>query len=325
MATTTRPPSTHTRSWPSWPRRSRLTWRGCRSAARAGWSLDIDASGVYTQATFCFKSQQGASHSVWGWTEAEKALEQIEAGKVKAEPSRGHEPQKQPCARCQKKVAEREYVEDAWYCKECARLVKQEIQALKRQLIADVQAIVAPWLEQAPPDALRLVIKTMGWQAMEAAGLRTNDPNKVIEQIRAAPLVSLRRGILTQVVNSAYANRRQPVYGAPQQQTLVEAPPPATDASNTWEDGPLANLWRKLTRITGWLDRATNESPTLAAIQGNRENLGQLADALEELADNPDLADEDYEALAQALGHALLRLDGLAEVGAAPQLAEVEA
>src|SRR5689334_3848680 len=60
-----------------------------------------------------------------------------------------------------------------------------------------------------------------------------------------------------------------------------------------FEDGPLAELWGKLNRLTTWIDLAMSEPPALAAIQARRDDLARIAEALEELADDPDIPDEE--------------------------------
>ncbi len=285
-------------------------------AAAAGWTIKTEIGGSYT--TFKFRSQQDATHSVYGWGEAVKALDLIERGKISPKPRQTeYQPSKYPCARCDKKVSDYRWLEGAKYCPACAKIVESEVKAREKQVAAEVAAILGPWLAAAPPDALRLLVAALPgrttWHEMR---------RKTAEQIKQADAAALTVPIIDWVARAAVDDHAHPVYAAGD---LVAATIPAPASAASWEDGPLAGLWRNLSRITGWIDRAATEPPTLAAIEGNRDNLAKLADNLEELADDPDLADEEYEALAQAIGDAELRLDQLAEVGAAPTLAEVEA
>jgi ParB/RepB/Spo0J family partition protein len=109
--------------------------------------------------------------------------------------------------------------------------------------------------------------------------------------------------------------------------TATPAPPTDDVCAQTLPDvSPLADLAERLGLVEQWIARWTETPPTLDRITDLREAaLAQIADELEQLSDDPDIADEVYEGLAQRIGDAELRLMQLAEVGAAPTLTEIEA
>jgi len=91
------------------------------------------------------------------------------------------------------------------------------------------------------------------------------------------------------------------------------------------EDSPLLALSERLSTIEAWIAQAAETEPDLAAVLGTRETLEDIADDLDELSDDESITDDAFEDLAQRIGQATMALINLAEAGAAPTLAEVEA
>lgn len=91
------------------------------------------------------------------------------------------------------------------------------------------------------------------------------------------------------------------------------------------DDSPLPELSDRLARIEVWIDEHLDAAPDMAAITDQRDILEVLSEDLDQYADDPDIADEAYEDLAQRIGQATMALLNLAEAGAAPELAEVGA
>jgi ParB/RepB/Spo0J family partition protein len=281
-------------------------------AAAAGWTLDVDTSSNYHTA-FKFESTQGASHRVWGWSDAKKALDQIEAGKIKAEPQRQTTVQSTtyPCARCQKQVSDYRWIEDAKYCQACVKPVEQEIAARTQRIHSEVASALSAWLSTAPADALRLVVA-----ALPHRRTYNNERRQTAKEIRAADAPKLAGAILAWVAKAAEGDHEYPVHG----QAVA-----ADESTAAGDDTPLLDLSERLAKIEAWIDQQADGSPSLDVIQLQRATLEQLADDLDQYAEDDDVSTAAFEDLARRIGQATLALITLAETGSAPELAEVAA
>jgi ParB family chromosome partitioning protein len=276
-------------------------------AAGAGWT--ITSSG---ERHFTAKSAKGAERSVYGWADLEKTVGEIEAGKVKDTPPpsmKGYTSPKEPCARCKKKVeaGSRKYIESAYYCPDCAAIVERENAEYKALIGRQAAALLTPWLSQAPIDALRLLIRCLGWDALHAVGADTNDSHAIARRLRAASAADLSRGIVASATERYYQSRNSPPCDLP------GVPAPATvQPSLIPADDPFADIQAHIVSIEG-MDAAALEGEVVAELL---DLLDDLETDLEALSDAPDVSDEAFEDLTTRIGAARRTLQQASEVAA---------
>ena len=213
-------------------------------AAAAGWTLKIDASGIYSLANFVFSHPKGAKHSVWGMAEAEKGLAGIEAGKIKTTPAPGYQSPTYKCEQCKKEIRDYEFVDGRKLCKADAKKARAAIEARKERIAADVRHILEPWLQTAPPDALRLLVA-----AFRPTPYSPGDREKAAAGYRAARGGQLMGDLLATVVERADQYHDHPVYDA-----ATARAPKAQRVLTEWSDDEAASYVGQAPRAADSLD-----------------------------------------------------------------------
>jgi ParB/RepB/Spo0J family partition protein len=291
-------------------------------AVAAGWTIEADTSGGYSQASFKFRSQQGAQQSIWGWPEAEKTLGLIEAGKVKAEPQpqRGYEPTVYTCEACTKKTTSYNHFEGRRLCDECHKTASKAAAARKAATRATIAGHIGAWLAQAPDAALQLLLDAApGSGGDTLLGDRYMEPREQTRRIRLASREQLCTALIDRLAATADKHRDHPVC------ELLGALPIDDESAAAGDANPLLDLSERLSQIEAWIAQHADAAPSLDVIQLQRATLEDIGDDLDGYADDESIADAAFEDLAHRIGAATAALINLAETGAAPQLAEVEA
>lgn len=175
----------------------------------AGWTLTVDASGMYSQARFIFQSKEGAQHSVWGYAEAEKAIAGIEAGKVSAKPAPAYTPPKQKCEECKQNVTEYRHIEGRRLCQACTKQAERAIAERKQRSAREVHGLMEAWLIGAPIEALRLLAALMTHAPYDAGQAKA-----YAEKLRSATAADLAATVLKEAIDRADDYRAAPLYDA---------------------------------------------------------------------------------------------------------------
>jgi ParB family chromosome partitioning protein len=277
----------------------------------AGWTLTHGSGNNFTAT-----SGQGRTERPWRWDGVEQLIADIEAGKIDAKPAPTPKGQvsvqatKIACGRCGKKTSDYRWRDSKQYCLDCTKLIEEEIAAIHARIRSEVAAILMPWLEAAPLDAARLLIASR-----PGRNIYHNHRVESARQIRAADSAALARAIVDWVATAACEDHAYPVYG----QAVADVAAAADEVDT------ILALSARLSTVESWIASALHDSATLAEITLQRATVEAIGDDLQNLVDDDDTDDDIYEDMLHRIGAATEQLLALAEVGAAPKLAEVEA